>query len=201
MVRARGEGSLEATTVVGADTNSTDHVSIVSTQWEWLTIPIARFEGYRSLDLVLRLAEGYVEADQVILTAGEWPAAVEVGTTIRVPAPCFFHAGYTDLADETVVLRRAYEPDRAVVYGRIVPLPPGQYGIEFRFSSQARKDTEVGRIEIKSSTEEMAAFPVRVGHEAKASFVNRANLPVRVSFIFARNADVRMREMILTRIR
>jgi hypothetical protein len=79
--------------------------------------------------LHIMAGEGTVLLDMMFYAAGEIEELYSADTG-ELPAPLFFHAGYTDLDDNAVVLRPEYEAADYIFYGPRLPFRPGPYEIE-----------------------------------------------------------------------
>ncbi len=203
LIRVRGQGRLVTHTVRtgygGGVTSVQTNVSAAG--WEWLEVPLPRITGCPRVALRIELAGGVVDADLAVLAAGEWPA-LQPGATLEIPAAEFFHGGYTDLQDESVVLRTAYDPEAIIVYGPKLPLPPGTYRFSLYHDSGAAPGTELGRFNVRQrEDDERGWVPVLAGETAHGFHVQEANLPVHLAFVFNRNADMRVRKIVITRVR
>jgi len=198
LLRARGQGQLTAESVVGNRTNRVERLDLDTPKWTWFDVATGAFPGQERVKLRLRLAQGRAELDTAILVAGKWPR-LGIGESFEVPAPCFFHAGYTELASNRVIMR----PDRdfagRVFYGPRLPLEPGSYRIDFRFSSPAPAGTELGTFDVTVPGGPAAGTSVVVGRAARLDVDVRVNLPIRVSFVYSRDAPIVIGSVVFSR--
>lgn len=199
MIRVRGQGDLSV------ETHQREHgrffqesVSIDQPDWTWIESPIP-LESFAVVSLRAMLQSGRLDVDAAFLGAGNWPElALEESWVI--PAPCFFHAGYTDLAGDEVVFLKRHDHVRNVFYGPRLPLPPGRYAVDFRFTSPAVPGTGLGVVHLQAAGEEDVYFPVTASSPATGVFRQQLNLPFELSFIFSGQGDLRIKEVVLTRL-
>ncbi len=197
MLRARGAGALAFEHLVDGVTNMTERLDVASNGWQWLTIPAAAAPTYRRLDCALARLEGMIELDQLLLTQGDWNPLFEPAEIRRMPAAMFFHAGYTADDLTSVTLRKERDPVAIVFYGPMLPFAPGEYEVELRFESDAPAGTDLGWFDIRRPIgEERPKTPVVAGASARYRFTHEENLPLYLAFVFSRNADVTIREVV-----
>jgi hypothetical protein len=200
MVRLRGRGTIMPTTRTGGVMHRVSGMTVAEPAWQWLDIPVGPVERGCAVSLRLELDRGNIDLDTALLAAGTWhpPAA---GESLTLPAPCFFHAGYTDTRMGEVVLLKDWEPDSIVFYGPKMPLERGQYRVELTFSTDAPKGTALGEFNMRvRETDESNWTPVLAGETADCSYEHKYNLPVFLAFRFVRNADMRIRTVSFTRL-
>ena len=112
--------------------------------------------------------------------------------------PLFFHAGYTDVSNNCVVLRKDYEPDTALFYGPNLPLPIGRYIVEMKYETSAPDGTILGTLQTRDLFGTHYELKIRAGEPAILPFVRANNLLVRIAFVYARNADMRIKRIELS---
>ena len=105
LLRARGDGEVQVQPVLDIGVQPTVTLPVHGTNWQWLTVRQPPFSGMQSNYLVMT-PRGGTEIGYALLTAGPWHPPAP-GQTLTLPAPCFFHAGYTDVTNDAVVLRAA----------------------------------------------------------------------------------------------
>jgi hypothetical protein len=201
MLRARGEGAVRFTQLVDYQTNSITQIAVDSSGWQWLAIPTEARPDYHRIDCQLAHAEGVIELDQLILVKGAWRSELAVGESLRLPAATLFHAGYTrdDLA--SVTFRKDRDPVAIVMYGPMLPLDPGRYAVALHFTSDAPAGTELGSFDIRRPIgEEREWTQVLAGEVARYEFTQTENLPLYLAFVFARNADMTIQEIVFERL-
>ena len=199
LVRLRGHGAMKATVLFDDREVSSLHVGARSSRWFWADIPCEKLPGYGAISLRLDRLGGSLDADLAVLS-DQPPKTLDVGKSWRWPAPCFFHAGYTDAKRGVVVLRTAREPDDAVFYGPRVPLGAGTYQAELRFSSPAAPGTLLGTCRM-ARPDPASGMPVVAGEPAVLPFEHPEDLPVRLDFVFARNGDIEISEVVFKRVK
>jgi len=100
-----------------------------------------------------------------------------------------------------VVLRADCEPDDAIFYGPVLPLHLGTYKLTLVFSSAGEMGERLGRIRADAPWISASGFDVVAGDSASGEIEVLSNLPFRADFVFSRAADMRIKEMIVTRVR
>lgn len=194
LVRARGSGLMWASVRGGMGAAGRVRIDVSSGDWDWYEVPVGRLDGLSSpaaISVSVERGSGTFEVDYLVLCAGVWTPPRESGR-LDVPAASFFHAGYTDGTDGSVVLRAGTDAGDVVFYGPDLPLPAGEYEIRLAFDSPAEPGREVGRCFVRAGQRDYNAVPVRVGEKAACYLPLAETLPVRFSFEFARTADVRI---------
>ena len=200
LIRARGKGSVGVETILDGVTNTPVLFAVDSDQWTWPRIPIAAKAASAVISARLSRMGGTVDLDSAILGAGDWKGPA-LGETLTLPAVCFFHAGYTEKDFGSVMFRKRYEPDAIVFYGPKLPLEKGRYSAEIVFESTAASGTVLGQFNIRwrgNETEHWTA--VTPGSRAVTVFDQKDNQPFFVAFRFSREADVRVRSVLIKRI-
>ena len=192
LLRLRGNGVLRA---------FGNRHEISSNAWNWRRIEVPSLGTSALCRPAFAVDEGQVELDAMLYLSGKWNEPA-VGESIRLPAALFFHAGCIDMQTDSVLLRRAYEPDAAIIYGPNLPLEKGEYVLEMDYDSDAPADTELGQLRVRLRGDDYAATAVRAGDEqARLSFDYPNSLPLRIEFVFSRNADIEVKTFTITRMR
>lgn len=191
-VRLRGSGRATVRTEWGTENLSAQAVEVANPAWEWRTFSIPTPPAFGKAKLAFAVEQGDVEVDVILLVAGpwplEWPAA-----GMRMPAADFFHAGHVDADGATVVLRRARDPDRELLYGPRLPLPAGDYRWEIEFSTEAPAGEEVGQFGIRNRAGTVEDWtPLRSGSPAILAMRSAANVPVTMALRYNRAYDLKV---------
>lgn len=200
MLRARGEGSLLAETAADGTTVAIALPDISTVDWQWFFIPIENFHSFAPLSLKLEWLDGSIDCDQLLLASAEWiPPAI--GQTVILSAPGFFHAGYTDLKEEAVVLEKGREPVDLIFYGPKLPLEKGRYRIELEFCSETPKGTLLGQFNVKRHDRDAILnwIPIVAGSPSFTEFTQTQNVPMYLEFRFLGNGSMKIKNVILTR--
>ncbi|MBN1269129.1 MAG: hypothetical protein JXB04_06035 [Kiritimatiellae bacterium] len=199
MIRVRGDGIL-APQAIGYDFPSAmDPVVVRADDWMWKEVPYP-IEKHSRTGLRLDWAQGRVEADMAILAAGPWhpPTA---GETLELPAPCFFHAGYTDTKRGVVVFDADRVPRSTAFYGPKLPFDPGHYEVEMVFSSDTAAGTVLGRLNVRQEEgDESGSVPVIAGRPARLRYIHADNLPLMLAFRYERTADMAIEKVVFRRV-
>jgi hypothetical protein len=206
-VRARGQGTLGGELMADACVTALVPIKVQTEEWTWLNISVPAFQGFAVLSLKLVLQAGTVDLDLSLLTAGPWQQ-LNPGKSIILPAPIFFHAGYTDLKSGGVVFRRDYDPQGFVLYGPKLPLPKGTYEINIAFTSPAAPGIELGVINLEQNEAIMegvgAARPIRVilaGRPASFRWRQYENLPFNLALDYNAKADLEIQQITIKRLK
>ena len=191
LLRARGSGQLVADVFVdGKLQNSVTHATDEQ-DWKWLRVPVATQSAFFTPLLSVRSAKGHPEIDMCLLTAGEW-VSPDAGETLEIPAPCFFHAGYTDLDKKSVVFHPDTEPDRKILYGPNLPLERGTYEITIRTHVAANEKGQdvLGELSAVCGNQRVGPVKVRSQDENPLRVDVSESLPLRIDFRYARTAQI-----------
>lgn len=203
LIRARGEGELQARVNINSEEPFLQMVSLQSADWEWFPVSVP-ISSYAEIGLHLEHVSGMVNVDSALLTAGIWPF-LEPGESLTIPAPSFFHAGYTDLNTGKLVFRRGHEPRQIIFYGPKMPFAPGTYDLTFVFDAVADSENysgvELGVLHVETdwNTSQGKAYPVVAGQPFQIQMEVSANLPVNLVFVYFGNADMTVKHVEFTR--
>jgi hypothetical protein len=201
LVRARGAGELKMDVILRGATNSLTTLSVSATNWTWHPVRAPSQTAAQPLGAVFTPKQGHVDLDSVLLTDGEWSPPAP-GTSMDLPAVCFFHAGYTTTNFDAVVFRRDYDPLAAVFYGPKLPLEAGHYTAEVNFETEAAAGTELGEINARwPGNESTPGIILVAGQPALLSFTQPDNRPFFLAFRYDRTADMKILRIQLTRVK
>jgi len=166
-----------------------------SKQWHWHDLIIPKFDGHKSLYFEISPAsDKKVDFDLAILATSSWDAS-EFKQPRIIPAPAFFHAGYTDLETGEVVLEPDRVPADAVFYGPKLPIPAGVYKIKFQYSTEATDGTILGELQSRYPYGEAEPMKVVAGKPAILTYKQDVNLRLAINFIYSRNAQMRIKQI------
>jgi hypothetical protein len=199
-IRARGKGLLSAERVIHNEPIGAIEAAVDWSDWAWIEIPAGQWDGARELTLNLRASEGEVDVDLLLLSAGEWHL-LERGESLDLPAPIFFHAGHTDLAQDAVVFLPHRDRRDLIFYGPKLPMHPGRYTIEIDATLEQRSSGYGGTW--------VAACPE--GHEINRAEMNAnrktmftvdipSNMPFLLAFFYAAEEEVSIKRVRFTRV-
>jgi len=202
LLRGRGHGPMVANLKLdnGATVSRMDIWD--SDQWHWREIRLSGLSNSVTADLQLVNGDGSFDLDLMIFSSGSI-LGIEPGKEVALPAPLFFHAGYTDLKKNSVVIRKAYESAEEIFYGPNLPLSAGEYEVIMRFDSQAEAGTNLGSFSLTCGDSHQGPFAVIAGNkQATGSFKTPAiNQPLRFAFKYSRAADLEIKEVVFKRLR
>lgn len=211
LVRARGQGTLTATLITDRTATQVISRGMRSPEWTWLSFPIDlsgsagalrpdKSTGWGTIALKLERQQGTMDIDTVLLAAGRWESPA-IGQTLSIPAPCFFHAGFINREDDSVVLRQDHDPGGLDFYGMKLPLAKGTYRVELIFNSPAADNTLLGQFNIRRRADDPVKWTaVTAGRPAVFEFTQDDNLPLYLEFRFLRRADIKIRRVLFTRV-
>lgn len=199
MVRVRGHGRLTAEVSLDGQLVAQRTYSVQDDDWRWLDVD-AQTGRFGDLGVRLTRESGSVDLDSALLTAGPWFLPAPGETTI-LPGPSFFHAGYTDMETDQVVVQKAYEEERIVFYGPKMPFPVGEYEVRVDFFSQAEAGVVLGELHLETDWNAKSGLvvPVTTQRPVTARFRLDNNLPLNMSFVFFGKADLAIAGVHLTR--
>ncbi|MDI6774477.1 MAG: hypothetical protein QME60_03660 [Verrucomicrobiota bacterium] len=200
MIRLRGRGTAACEEEINGIISRRTDMEVESEAWIWREWPLPGLAQFSTVKLRVKGKSGIVDADLIILGAGEW-RSLEVGESLELPAPCFFHAGQTDLEKDAVMFSAERDPADAIFYGPNLPLAPGRYRVELIFASPAANGTRLGRLTVRAGTDQAGPFDVSAGASCAGEFDARANLPARLDFRYSRRGDVAIRGVVIARLR
>ncbi len=199
LIRVRGKGALQVSQLRGRNELSSCRRVINTSRWRWIDVPMPPLEDYYSMSLKLQRESGAVDVDGILLATMGWRTPAP-SRSVTIPAPCFFHAGYTDLERDAVVFRALWDSPDRIFYGPYLPLEPGIYEVTLSFRSDAARGTWLGRwqVETEDPADNVQADVV-AGIPCSFEFVQKANIPVTFSFTYAGQPDMTITGVTLTR--
>ncbi len=196
LVRMRGTGTCRATVMQGSASQPPVSFALTGT-WEWYTVPIAAFSGYPRTSLQLTPERGRADVDLVILANDAWPVE-GLSKPLVLPAPLFFHAGYTDLESNTVVLDPDREPADYIFYGPKLPLPAGQYRITIDYESPAPAGTELASVRARYPSGHVTPAALIAGTPAEFTYDLKTNLRLSIDLGYTRAAPLRIKSVTIS---
>lgn len=203
MLRARGTGELRADLQVNGQYGNVQKVMLQSPKWVWVSVD-APVSSHAEIGLRLEHVAGEVDLDSALLTAGVW-TFLEPGESLTIPAPSFFHAGYTDLGTGKVVFRRSHEPRQIIFYGPKMPFAPGAYNVTLTFGAIAenngKTEEPLGMLHVETdwNIRQGPSYPVKAGQPFQVQMEVSENLPVNLVFVYFGNADMTVKHVEFTR--
>lgn len=199
MLLAKGNGRLRFHSGVDDDVPAQGSLNVDSRAWHWIRIPIESDRAFFTPWLTLSVDNGDVTLDTAVLAAGPDPAWGE-GETVTIPAPCLFHAGYTDLASDRVAFLIDKEPARVILYGLILAPDAGRYEATLELTAKAAPAARpVGTWRAVGTGGTLGETEVAAGETAHVAFTLEQATPVRLEFEYTRSADVNVGDLILRR--
>lgn len=198
-IRARGKGVLTCDRRVSETSIGSIEAPVDSAVWTWIDVPAGQLDGAQTISFDLGARDGFVDVDVAKVVAGYWPQPAP-GETIRLPAPCFFHAGSIDLADDSVEFLPERDRSDLVFYGPKLPLPPGRYTVAFHFTSDAPAATPLGQwVMACPEGQEIGRLDITAGQPATLDVAVPSNQPLLGAFLYAGGAPIRIQAIALTR--
>lgn len=198
-VRVRGEGIVKADVGTG-DPGVHESVLVVKERfqgrdlgWHWQSVPVNMLTDYNRVTVTFAAATGNVALDSLFLGAGVWKSP-KSGESISLSPAAFFHAGYTDSADGSVVLRMMYDPANVVFYGPRMPLSAGRYKITIESESALSSGGVLGNVVTTCGMEKTAEVPF-VAPKTEFEMNHPLNLPWVLNLDYNRAADVRIKQV------
>lgn len=202
LIRIRGAGIITLDVMVDGRGAQQRELSVDSGIWTWKELPVPTLGKYSQIAFRAGWKTGHVDLDTAILASGEW-MPLSPGESVTLPAPCFFHAGFTDLDRDIVALRSDYDPDAIVFYGPKLPFEAGEYDVEMHTSSAVAPGTVLGQFNMRwTGREDTGWVPVVAGASVtRYHFAQEQNLPLFLAFLFLRNADMEIHKVVFHRLR
>jgi hypothetical protein len=201
MVRARGRGQWNVM-LQQCDTERSYPMQVNSEEWTWVVWPLSWIEDDCTWWRVgFQLQDGQLDLDAVSFVSGV-PPVLEPGESYLIKAPTFYHAGYTDLDKDAVVLTPQHEPTGRIFYGPRWVLPDGVYSAEIEWVLPPLSGELVGRLEIKLNPQRVEGVVEIRGpsHEPLVFSTRPVNLPLEFGLHYERKAKVAIRGIRITRI-
>lgn len=200
LVRVRGAGILELAGLSDEAAPAARVPVAEPTRWTWIAVPVSSTINETGVGLRLRRIAGAMDVDLILLTAGDWDCAPAPGKTQSIPAPCFFHAGYTDLEQDTVVLSQGGRIG-PLFYGPKLPLVEGRYRLELVYRTAAAPGARLGALALTYNDERpIATVPVIAGQPAEIRWMNTETLPLNAILHFSGVADMALVRVDITRL-
>ncbi|MBN2301620.1 MAG: hypothetical protein JXN60_03790 [Lentisphaerae bacterium] len=195
-LRARGFGSLLVTRC--EDDRAPLSLRLSTNGWEWLRVPLPSHQEKTMPQFLV--TNGNVDLDMFTLIGGRW-SWPDIGQSVFFRGATFFHAGYTDLRDGSVVLRPEYEADSLVFFGPRLPFEAGQYDISLDFDSPSAPETLLGHWVITDTLGNSRPCSVLSSQISRTVFEHTNNLPLSMEFTYSRAAPIRIRGATFTRLK
>lgn len=196
-IRIKGHGSFKwqvksNETILGAT-----EVELDSDSWTWASLGFECEVEHFLPTIAFSAPHGDIYMDMMFLSAGK-PIQLAPGEEVTIPASVFYSQGYTDLQDQSVVLRKDKDCDLEILYGMFPLLQKGTYQVELAI--ECNEEVEPGSLIYLAHNTQPFIVPI----EAPGNFVHiykhPANVPVKIGFKYSRNADLRVRHLKLKRI-
>jgi hypothetical protein len=202
LLRGRGHGTMGLDMTSDNGISNSLQLAWNSDNWQWQEAHLSGLSKSVTGDLQLRRDDGSFEIDALMFSSGSI-LNLEPGEEVKLPAPLFFHAGYTDLESGSVVIRSNYESSGVILYGPKLPLTAGEYEMQMLFTTEAVADTDLGSFTLSCGDDQHGPFPVTAGNSPTICKFSTPpkNLPVAIAFKYSCNANMKIQQVILKRIR
>lgn len=197
-IRCRGNAEFSA--YIDGVMREPFQISLQDSDWNWISIPIPAFEGYRKMPLELYIAEGELDVDVIIPVAGDWPA-LDPGEDLWIPAAALFHAGYTDLESGAVMFRPERDPADVILYGPKIPLPEGEYEMSWIFSSGAPDGSLLGESSRRYPGEETGPVQHFKGSPSVYRYIQDHNIRVALNFRYLSSYPLTVKGLNIRRVK
>jgi hypothetical protein len=202
MIRVKGSGQLLAHDDNTEGTALQQRSFQVDSQdWEWVEMQIDKISAGEEVRR-LRLLSNHetLEVSSVLLTAGDWTGLSGEGS-ISLPAPLFFHDGYTDELTGYVQLRAADDRADIIFHGPQLPLAPGSYAIRLSLESDVKPGTEVGKLRVNALGSDPGAWSAVLARETESyQWSQTNNLPINIEFHYNRLSDMTIKHVTIERL-
>ena len=202
ILRLRGQGTFTWSHTVASNAVAQLPMEISSTDWIWKTISIPAITGVTQVGFTVSDTQGAVDFDTAKLVAGPWPELAP-GESITIPAPCFFHAGNINPEQDSVEFKAGRDREALMLYGPKLPMPPGRYRIESRFStpSVAPHEVAVWIVACPEGAPEIGRIPLVAGQTFATGEVTLANnQPLLLALLYYAKDDLTIGTVTLTRL-
>ncbi len=205
LVRLKGQGKFKLSLLSNKKICQEMSGEIYSSFWEWKTLFVEGWNTHAPLILKIENLSGNTDVDLCLLTAGLWDKELTLNESKTIPAPLFFHGGFTDLQSNSVhFLKDKVQADwkelNSILYGPNLPLAKGVYRMLWDFKTPAISGQPVAKIQLKSGKAVLLSKRILSGQPFECEFQIENNLPFVCEFIFTNEADVELKSCTLTRI-
>ncbi len=216
LLRIRGQAEIRIEKMFGDRAAEVLHTTLAAPEWQWTSIPAKSLNSYQQVHLRITLLSGKADLDLAMLTAGKWKG-LDNPEELQIPAPLFFHAGYTEMEERSVVFHPRRVPggfkgfekngcrdirgDRGILYGPRLPLSRGTYSVTVVYDTLAPPETRLGGFYVRSGKPALACSEIIAGEPATCDFKQKHELPVSVNFLYAGKNDMRIKTIVFTRLK
>lgn len=202
LVRVRGPGVMHGTLTGTTGELQRSTVETGGSDWNWQVLPVTHLPPTPALTPTFTYGSGTVDLDALLYLAGSWTAASwQPGETRRLPAPLFFHAGYTDLPSGSVRLDPEREPRGIVFYGLRLPFQTGRYRFALRFESPAPSGARLGAWTASADGHPLhSAVPLIADKPAEAVLDIKDTRLVEFHLDYDRTHPLALHELSITRL-
>lgn len=195
MARTKGSGSYLANVNINGQNLPLTIKTSNSDEWAWQKIMIPALANSQQVALKITAGETPLDIDLAILATDDWNPTEF--TAMEIPAPIFFHAGYTDLTSGEVILSPDREPAEIIFYGPKLPMPAGNYKITVQYSSDAEDGTMLGQLRSRYSDDITQPSDIIAGQPVELICKHPANLRLALDLKYSRNAVLRIKSVII----
>ncbi len=182
-----GNGKLKYTIFI--DDKIETQGTITAKADKWHSINIKTTKRFFTPTLFIQKVTGNINLQLCVLNAGN-RISIKPGNTIKIPAPAFFHGGYSNKKQTALFFRKDKEPAKAILYAYFTELPVGTYNLTANMNSSAAAGTQLGRFRVLKRHQVIAEQPVIAGKNEPLSFKQTDLLPIRIEFIYNATADI-----------
>ncbi|MFC1497791.1 hypothetical protein ACFLS1_04850 [Verrucomicrobiota bacterium] len=196
ITRLRGKGRVCSRILIEGQIISKKELSVKSDkEWTWHKISIPNFSGYKTIQLEIQPKDDPIDIDLIIMATEDWNF-FKKNKNIVIPAPTFFHAGYTDLNTDEVVFNPDTEPAEGVsFYGPKLPVPAGRYKIYINYQTDAVDGTVLGKISSRYPYGKVSPTQIIAGQPAMFSYEQDCNLRLAIDMSYSRKASLRIKDI------
>ena len=199
VILARGRGLMHFEVAVDDEVIMQGPYVTKAVDWEWISLPIATEREFFTPRLSLSVDEGSIALDTALLAAGP-ELDLKGDRPVTIPAPCLYHAGYTDLENDRVTFMVDKEPDRVILYGLVLAPEAGDYEATLDVDVEGETTETAGTLRVTDLATTLAERPITRTGAVNVAFSLQKAAPVRVEFEYARSADVDVGNLTLRRI-
>lgn len=203
LLRIRGQGQLTVAFDLGDRMSETEPDRFDHPEWTWVEIPFPAFEGFQSdLTASLSVPGGLIDLDLGTLQIGPSTLHLAVGETRVLPAPTLFRAGYTDLSDNSVVLRPERVAHAEVFYGPRFIFPEGRYQVTLHYQGSEGSTAPLGHFRVREPLSSQTEPVVLESNQNRVQldFILSEPLPLVTAFTFFRNETIRLKALEIHRL-
>lgn len=180
-----------------SDGSMTRELASSSPAWQWLRLPLGVDTTDQKIINISARTAGTAQMGSLHIVSEQWDPSLPDSVTI--PAPSFFHAGHTDISQNSVEFTPRRDPHDFIFYGPVAPLDPGEFQVVLEFTSPAPSGTVLGYFQVNGLPETRTS--VEVGRECRFTFRFKDTRLLRLEFKYSGAAPLSLHRTRIQRLK